>query len=176
MAALSQDPGEGMFRRAFAYLQADGDPESVASYAYMHHDVADARVGAANVAGCRSAIEELNADFDISDAERRAVHNHLRQHLADAGVTDVPNLRTRRPRREELVAWASEDEGFRALLADIGGAAPIGIEMLLAHMREDAQMRQAVKDALAEIERPSAIAEWYGDRWASRKRDAGIGA
>lgn len=169
LRSLSADPNEGLFRRAFAWMRADGDPESVASYGFIHHGVEDARVGSANVTACRAGIAALNEGTDLADSERRAVYNHLRSHLTDAGISDIEPLKARMPRREQLMAWAAEDAGFRQMLGEIFPPTRVGVveikaPEILEYLKGDPEARQALRAALDEIDKPSVLDDWYRDR------------
>jgi hypothetical protein len=79
-------------RAVHAYVDPSKDPTVKSSYGFLHHDSVDAE---ANLRACLVGIADLNGlkGADLSDAERRAVYNHLAQHLQD-GDRDVPDLRT----------------------------------------------------------------------------------
>lgn len=72
-----------------AYAWSDGGD----AYRFLHHEVDEAGVGAANVTACAAAIAELNvrrALGDVDPAERRLVYAHLASHLRDAGQEPPP--------------------------------------------------------------------------------------
>ena len=79
-------------RAVHAYVDPSKDPTVKSSYGFLHHDSVG---GEANLRACLVGIADLNGlkGADLSDPERRAVYNHLAQHLQD-GDRDVPDLRT----------------------------------------------------------------------------------
>lgn len=95
-ARLRLDESEAYYRRAFAWQDPDGDPETKAAYKFIHHEVdADGSIGAANLRACQTGIGVLNGGrggANIPDADRQGVYNHLAAHLRDADV-EPPDLR-----------------------------------------------------------------------------------
>jgi hypothetical protein len=80
-------------RAIHAYVDPSADPTLKSSYRFAHHHGPG---GDANLRACLTGIAFLNGAKgapNLSEAERRGVHNHLAQHLAD-GDRDVPELRT----------------------------------------------------------------------------------
>jgi len=88
----------GALRAAFAWVDPAGDPDVKESYKFIHHMVsAGGDVGAANVRACTSAIGVLNGGRGgtvIPDADKAGVWRHLARHLRDAGVEEVPELKS----------------------------------------------------------------------------------
>jgi HK97 family phage prohead protease len=95
-ANLSNDAGKDTYRKAFAWVDPDGDPDKKASYSFIHHMVSDSgAVGAANVKACVTGIGVLNGGrggSNIPDADRKAVYSHLAKHIKDSG-DDPPDLK-----------------------------------------------------------------------------------
>lgn len=93
---LSNDAGASTYRRMYAWVDPDGDPDAKSSYKFPHHMVStEGSVGAANVRACIAGIAVLNGGrggTTIPSADRRGVYNHLARHLRDAD-RDPPPLR-----------------------------------------------------------------------------------
>lgn len=69
-------------RKAHAWVDATGDPESKGSYAFEHHHPD----GSADLRACLRGIAHLNGAKGapvIPDADRKGVYDHLAGHLAD---------------------------------------------------------------------------------------------
>lgn len=96
-ARLSNDAGAGTYRRAFAWVDSNGDADVKSSYKFIHHEVSsDGSVGAANTRACSAGIAVLNGGrggANIPDGDRRGVWNHLARHLRDAGM-EPPELKS----------------------------------------------------------------------------------
>ena len=77
-----------VLRRAYAWVDPEGDPDVKASYKFIHHEVGPGtEVGLANVKACTSGIGILNGargGADVPDAHRKGIYNHLARHLRDA--------------------------------------------------------------------------------------------
>ena len=75
-------------RKAYAWVDPDGDPGTKAAYKFIHHEVGrGGTVGAANVKACVAAIGVLNGargGADIAAKDRDGVYRHLATHLRDA--------------------------------------------------------------------------------------------
>ncbi len=99
-ARLRNDEVAAYYRKAFAWVDPDKDPDTKAAYKFIHHEVAaDGTVGPANVRACQTGIGVLNGGrggADIPSGDRRGVYNHLAAHLRDADVEPAP-LRGGRP-------------------------------------------------------------------------------
>lgn len=85
---LGDAPGK-VLRRAYAWVDPDGDPEAKSSYKFIHHEVEQGgEVGPANVKACTSGIGVLNGGrggANVPAADRKGIYNHLARHLRDAG-------------------------------------------------------------------------------------------
>lgn len=70
-------------RAVHAYVDIKGDPSAAASYGYLHHEDLG---GPASLEACYLGIGRLNSaeGFELPTAERKAVYDHLAQHLDDA--------------------------------------------------------------------------------------------
>lgn len=83
-------------RKAYAWVDPDGDPGAKSSYKFIHHEVkAGGDVGPANVKACTSGIGVLNGGrggADIPKSDRQGIYRHLARHLRDAG-DEPPDLR-----------------------------------------------------------------------------------
>ena len=94
-ANLKNDGDAAYYRKAFAWVDGDGDPKTKAAYKFIHHMVASGGdVGAANTTGCSSGIAVLNGGrggTKIPDSDRRGVYGHLAKHIRDAGK-EAPDL------------------------------------------------------------------------------------
>ena len=94
-ANLRTGDSAAYYRRAFAWVDPEGNPETKAAYKFIHHEVgSDGRVGAANLRAASTGIAVLNGargGTTISDTDRRGVHSHLARHLRDAD-REVPPL------------------------------------------------------------------------------------
>jgi uncharacterized protein len=81
-------------RKAYAWVDPEGDPESKGSYKFIHHEVrSGGAVGPANVRACRSGIGVLNGargGAKVPAADRKGIYNHLARHLRDAGEEPAP--------------------------------------------------------------------------------------
>lgn len=93
-ANLHNDAGAATFRLAFAWVDAEGDPDVKSSYKFIHHFVSSGgQVGAASLRACSAGIAVLNGGrtgTTIPDADRQGVWNHLARHLRDAGQEPPP--------------------------------------------------------------------------------------
>lgn len=78
-----------VLRRAYAWADPDGNPDTKGSYKFIHHEVARrGEVGPANVKACTSGIGVLNGargGTNVPAKDRRGIYNHLARHLRDAG-------------------------------------------------------------------------------------------
>lgn len=93
-ARLRNDESAAYYRKAFAWVDPEGDPETKAAYKFIHHEVAaDGTIGAANEQACITGIAVLNGargGTTIPTADRRGVWNHLAAHLRDADREPPP--------------------------------------------------------------------------------------
>lgn len=93
-AALPEDARPSQLRTVFAWVDPDGDPEAKSSYKFAHHHGVG---GPANLRACLAEIAKLNGargGADLSEADRKAVYDHLAAHLRDAD-REPPELRDR---------------------------------------------------------------------------------
>ena len=93
VAALAKDARPSELRTVFAWVDPDGDPEAKSSYKFPHHHGVG---GPANARACLAGIASLNGargGADLSEADRKAVYNHLAAHLRDAD-REPPELRS----------------------------------------------------------------------------------
>ena len=78
-----------VLRRAYAWVDPEGNPDNKGSYKFIHHEVRPrSEVGPANVRACTSGIGILNGargGADVPAAHRKGIYNHLARHLRDAG-------------------------------------------------------------------------------------------
>ena len=84
VAAIPDDAKVSDLRSVYAWVDSNGDPEAKTNYKFPHHHGVD---GPANVRALVSGIAALNGARGataIPDADRKAVYNHLAQHLRDA--------------------------------------------------------------------------------------------
>lgn len=112
-ASLRNDETAAYYRRAFAWVDDDADVDTKAAYKFIHHEVSDGEIAAANFIACSAGIAVLNGGrggADIPDSDRQGVWNHLARHLRD-GDREPPELRG--IEEEDLT-------GFRALLMSLG--------------------------------------------------------
>lgn len=99
-ARLSNDDGADTYRKAYAWQDPDGDPDTKAAWRFIHHEVAeDGSVGAANIQAATTGIGVLNGGrgVDPSDQpwgdDREGIHAHLARHLRDVD-REPPELRS----------------------------------------------------------------------------------
>ena len=78
-----------VLRKAFAWVDPEGDAGVKGSYKFIHHEVGrGGEVGPANVKACITGIGILNGarrGADVPPAHRKGIYNHLARHLRDAG-------------------------------------------------------------------------------------------
>lgn len=120
--ATSDDPWDGPgawaainattanLRGACAWVDPDGDPETQAAYKFIHHFIgSNGAPGAASTRGCTASVAILNGGrggSTIPTADRQGVYNHVRKHLADAGVDPIPELAALEPDDDDLKEFA----------------------------------------------------------------------
>lgn len=192
VAALSNDAGASTFRRMFAWVADDSDPEKKGSYKFPHHTVEDGSVAGANVNACRAIIANLNGarnSAKIPDADRGGVYRHAARHLKDAGVDNIAPLRQPEPDAQMLETWAAENDEFAEILREVAGVDPdvqerdltsIPTEQVLAFLSEDRsrfiqtlrvnpEMREVLQQIMEESTRPNAAVEFLAHVWEARK-------
>ena len=90
--AITDGTSVSDLRSVFAWVDPAGDPETKASYRFPHHHGID---GPANIRAVTLAIGVLNGargGAGIPEDDRKAVYNHLADHLRDAD-REPPELR-----------------------------------------------------------------------------------
>ncbi len=95
-ARLRNDETAAYYRKAYAWVDPEGDPNTKSAYKFIHHEVDEGGdIGAANVRACITGIAVLNGargGTTIPDSDRQGVYNHLAAHLRDADV-EPPELK-----------------------------------------------------------------------------------
>lgn len=111
---------EAALRKAFAWVDPEGDPTVKNSYKFIHHFVGqDGSVNAASTRACSNGIGILNGGrggANIPDADRAGVHRHLARHLSDANMTPPP-LRAGFPDEDDVKNWLEVEPEFASELA-----------------------------------------------------------
>ncbi len=91
----SGDGAAPLLRRAYAWVDPDGDPDVKASYRFLHHEVGrDGEPGPANLTACatgRAVLAGARGGTTIPVADRPGVWDHLAAHERDAG-REVPDF------------------------------------------------------------------------------------
>ena len=89
MEAKLGDAPAKVLKKAYAWVDPDGDSDVKGSYKFIHHEVgAGGEVGSANVRACTNGVGILNGargGADVPAAHRKGIYNHLARHLRDAG-------------------------------------------------------------------------------------------
>lgn len=84
-AHLSNDAGQATYERVYAWRDPSKDADTKAAYKLPHHEVdANGKPGAANAAGCRSALAAIGGargGVAIPSGDVAAVKSHLQKHL-----------------------------------------------------------------------------------------------
>ena len=81
-ARLSNDAGAATYRKVYAWVDPDGDPDAKASYKFPHHQVSsDGAPGAAVVAGARNALSRLPQAKGIPSSDESGIKSHLQKHI-----------------------------------------------------------------------------------------------
>jgi len=97
-ANLKNDGDAAYYRKAYAWVDPEKDPDTKAAYKFIHHEVSsDGKIGAANIRACITGIAVLNGargGTKIPKADRKGVYNHLAAHLRDADI-EPPELKSR---------------------------------------------------------------------------------
>jgi hypothetical protein len=121
-------------------VDPEGDPATQAAYKFIHHFITDGAPGAASTRGCTASVAILNGGrggANIPDADRQGVYNHVRKHLADAGVDPIPELASKSLKVGRVLSGKNE--------ADLRDARDLIDKVLASVTRED----QADKDKRA---------------------------
>jgi len=94
---LRNDGDAAYYRKAYAWMDPEKDPDTKAAYKFIHHEVAsDGTVGPANLRACSATIAVLNGGrggANIPDTDRNAVWAHVAAHLRD-GDMEPPELKS----------------------------------------------------------------------------------
>ena len=134
---LKNDGDAAYYKKAYAWVDPEADPNTKSAYKFIHHEVAnDGTIGAANIKACITGIAALNGargGTKIPDADKKGVYNHLAAHLRDADI-EPPELKSRalsiQYRSYQLVEIRSDSEKgeivghaavFDQLSEDLGG-------------------------------------------------------
>lgn len=80
VSEISNEAGEPVLRRMYAWQDDDADPDTKAAYRLPHHEVEDGLPGPANVNGVRNALSRLPQSA-IPEADHDGCKAHLRRHL-----------------------------------------------------------------------------------------------
>lgn len=154
-AAKKALPNErAALRRAFAWVDPDGDPADKSTYKFIHHESG----GAANVRACQTGIGVLNGGrggTTIPDADRAGVYRHLAAHLRDAGL-EPPALRS------TLAEWGWTPEDVASLLGE-----PAFRDAFVPAAVSDQALRAALVEALNDQDQPDDAAAFEMAVWES---------
>jgi hypothetical protein len=106
-----------------AWAELDpADPNSKTAYRFPHHSEPG---GPANIRACLNTIAVLNGGkgAGIPDEDRQGVYDHAVKHLRDAGVEDIPTLRSGEPGEAKLadrLQWiAAEAKELNLRVAEV---------------------------------------------------------
>lgn len=175
---LKNDASAAYYRKMFAWVDPEGDPETKSAYKFPHHMVdEDGNIGAANIRACIAGIAALNGargGAKVPEDDRPGVWRHLAAHLKDAGV-EPPDLRALDVlgATVERRAWVSE---MRAEMTEtgprlVGYAAVFGQRTLIWDYYEEIAPG-AFRRALAEGQ--DVVALWNHDtNYVLGRRSAG---
>jgi len=104
VARLKNDADASYYRKMFAWVDPEADPNTKSAYKFPHHMVdVDGNIGAANIRACNAVIAALNGargGADIPDTDRKPVWNHVAKHLRDAG-REPAELKSAEIKKEE---------------------------------------------------------------------------
>jgi hypothetical protein len=88
------DASAKILRKAYAWVDPDGDPDAKTSYKFIHHEIErGGEIGRANIKACTSGIGVLNGargGANVPAGHRKGIYNHLAKHLRDAGEEPAP--------------------------------------------------------------------------------------
>jgi len=94
---LKSDADASYYKKAYAWVDPDGDPETKSAYKFIHHEVdSEGNIGAANIRACQAGIGVLNGargGAKIPAADKKGVYNHLAVHIKDADL-EPPELKS----------------------------------------------------------------------------------
>ena len=90
VARLKKDETGKYYRKMFAWVDPDGDPDIKSSYKFPNHFVSEGGIiESASIKACQNGIAVLNGargGADIPSADRQGVWRHLAKHLKDADI------------------------------------------------------------------------------------------
>lgn len=139
-AQLSDDAGQDTLRKAYAWVDPDGDAGTKDAYRFLCHDVTDdGAPGPVNLNACKAGIAVLRAGAaatSIPDGDYQGVFDHLAWHLRAAG--DAPEPLTTRP-----------DPGgpnAEARSRDAGGDAKARVTLDGSYEQLQERLRAAIQD------------------------------
>ncbi len=148
-ARLTNDAGAATFRRAFAWADPEGDPDTKEAYRFIHHEIsADGGVGPANIIACRTGIAVLNGarqGTTIPDADAAGVWRHLAGHMR-AGGEEPPEL-------NERSAALTLDEALFFLTTSVG------LDEERAGKVLSSTNKQLIQDAIERLQKLVAVSE-----------------
>lgn len=107
------DPTPAHLRGACAWVDPEGDPATQAAYKFIHHFISDGAPGAASTRGCTASVAILNGGrggANVPDADRQGIYNHVRKHLADAGVDPIPELASKSLKVGRVLSGKNEQD------------------------------------------------------------------
>jgi HK97 family phage prohead protease len=122
VARLRNDEKASYYRKMFAWVDPDKDPNTKSAYKFPHHMVdTDGNIGAANVRACIAIIAALNGargGADIPEKDRKPVWNHAARHLRDAGrePAELTSLDIKKEERSYEVRMVVEEADKRKIV------------------------------------------------------------
>ena len=115
VARLRNGETAAYYRKMFAWVDPEANPNTKAAYKFPHHMVdEEGEIGAANVRACIAVIAALNGargGAKIPEGDRPGVYRHVATHLRDAGIKP-PKLK--QPKRA-----GAEGVEYRAFQTDM---------------------------------------------------------
>jgi HK97 family phage prohead protease len=116
-ANLKNDGDAAYYKKAFAYVDPEANPDTKTAYKFIHHEVgANGTIGAANLKACSAGIAILNGGrggTNIPKEEYQGVYNHLAQHLKDAD-REAPELKRSKVQKYETRTITLNSEDIKA--------------------------------------------------------------
>jgi HK97 family phage prohead protease len=117
-ANLKNDETGDYYKKAFAYIDSEANPDTKAAYKFIHHMVdSEGNIGLANLKACSAGIAILNGGrggTNIPKDEYQGVYDHLVRHLKDAGREEIPELKRSKPQRYETRTLTLRSEDIKA--------------------------------------------------------------
>lgn len=168
---IANDAGEAVFRRMYAFVSADGDPNTKAAYSLPHHMVGEnGRPGAANVSACRNAMARMmQMQPPLSARDQAGVRAHLQGHI-DAFNASRPGATV--PESDE--PSLPRDDLFRDIVDHVelrrteGGEMPILVGTLVPY-NEWTEIRSIYEGRFLERFAPGSLTKTFQER-ASKMR------